>query len=328
MSHLYPLKFKPIIKDKIWGGNKLKTILDKKTATDKSGESWEISAIEDNISIISNGFLKGNNLQEAIEIYMGDIVGDKVFEKFGVEFPLLIKFIDATDDLSIQVHPDDKLAMERHNAYGKTEMWYVLQADKDSELIIGFNKNINNEILINSIENSTLIEYLNVEKVKTGDVFYLPAGRVHAIKKGILLAEIQQTSDITYRLYDWNRPDEKGNFRELHVDLAIDAIDFKISKKYKTEYNPIPDFSSTIIKSDFFTTNIINLKKSITLNYSLLDSFVVLMCLEGSFKIIDEYDLTTTVTKGETILLPAVLESINLITNSSAKLLEVYIDLK
>ncbi|OFX51558.1 MAG: mannose-6-phosphate isomerase [Bacteroidetes bacterium GWA2_30_7] len=328
MNHLYPFKFEPIIKDKIWGGNKLKTILNKHEATDKSGESWEISSIEENISVVSNGFLEGNDLQEIIEIYMGDIVGEKVFEKYGVEFPLLIKFIDATDDLSIQVHPDNELAKKRHNAYGKTEMWYVVQAEKDSQLISGFNQEINQEILNESINNNTLIKYLNHENVKKGDVFFLPAGRIHAIKKGILLAEIQQTSDITYRLFDWNRPDEHGNFRELHVDLALDAIDYKLIENYKTSYNLINDFSSEIIKTEFFTTNIINLTKSINLNYSLLDSFVILMCLEGSFSIIDDNNLTTIVNMGETVLIPAVLENINLITDSCAKLLEVYIDLK
>lgn len=328
MSHLYPLKFKPIIKDKVWGGNKLKTILNKKSATDKSGESWEISAIEDNISIISNGFLKENNLQEAIEIYMGDIVGDKVFEKFGIEFPLLIKFIDATDDLSVQVHPDNKLAMEKHNAYGKTEMWYVIQAEDNSQLITGFKKETNKDIINEAVNNNSILEYLNFENTKKGDVFFIPAGRVHAIKKGILLAEIQQTSDITYRLYDWNRPDENGNMRELHIDLALEAIDYKHYENYKTTYNQINDFSSEVIKTEFFTTNIISLKKSITLNYTLLDSFVVLICLDGSFNILDEYNFTTKVNKGETVLIPAVLESITLSTDSSAQLLEVYIDLK
>src|SRR3972149_1007896 len=199
MSHLYPLKFKPIFKDKIWGGDKIKTLLNKDfSPLPNCGESWEISGVQDEISVVSNGFLIGNNLQELIEIYMGDLVGDQVYQKYGIEFPLLIKFIDAHDDLSIQVHPNDKLAMQRHNAYGKTEMWYIIDADRGAKLISGFNTEVTKDAYIKHLENNTLNLILNYEEVKAGDVFFMPAGRVHAIGKGILLTEIQQTSDITY----------------------------------------------------------------------------------------------------------------------------------
>jgi len=234
MSHLYPLKFKPIFKDKIWGGNKIKTLLNKDfSPLPNCGESWEISGVQDEISVVSNGFLIGNNLQELIEIYMGDLVGDQVYQKYGIEFPLLIKFIDAHDDLSIQVHPNDKLAMQRHNAYGKTEMWYIIDADRGAKLISGFNTEVTKDAYIKHLENNTLNLILNYEEVKAGDVFFMPAGRVHAIGKGILLTEIQQTSDITYRIYDYNRKGTDGKPRELHTSLALDAIDFKSYDNYR-----------------------------------------------------------------------------------------------
>jgi len=236
MHQLYPLKFKPLLKERIWGGDKLKTILGKQGKCATCGESWEISAVEKNVSVVENGFLKNNNLQEIIEIYMGDLVGDKIFDKFGLEFPLLIKFIDANDDLSIQVHPNDKLAHERHQSNGKTEMWYVMDANKDSALISGFNKQISTEEYVNHLNGKTLKDILNRQPVKQGDVFFIPAGRVHAIGAGILLAEIQQTSDITYRIYDWDRVDANGKHRELHTDLALDAINYKYSEDVKTAY--------------------------------------------------------------------------------------------
>jgi len=227
MNTLYPIKFQPILKDKIWGGPRLKDILNKSTESDKCGESWEISSVQGNLSIVRNGFLTGNNLQELIEVYMGDLVGDKIYSLFGIEFPLLIKFIDANDILSVQVHPDDELARVRHDAYGKTEMWYIIDAEENAELIAGFNRDLNRETYIRHLQGKTLKEILNFEKVRKGDVFFTPAGRVHAVGAGILLAEIQQTSDITYRIYDWERVDDKGNPRELHTELALDALDFK-----------------------------------------------------------------------------------------------------
>jgi mannose-6-phosphate isomerase len=211
-TSLYPLKFKPIIKDKIWGGPKLRDVLGKK-ASDKAGESWEISAVAGDISVVENGFLAGNTLEELVEIYMGELVGDKIYEKFSVEFPLLIKFIDAADFLSIQVHPDDIMARERHNSFGKSEMWYVVESDK-GELIVGFNQKLDKEQYLSCVKNGTLKKIMNRKEVASGDIYYMPAGRVHAIGAGVLLAEIQQTSDVTYRIYDWDRMDDKGEPRE------------------------------------------------------------------------------------------------------------------
>ncbi len=327
MEKLYPLKFTPILKEKIWGGDKLSRLLKKKAdSKSKIGESWEISGVEDNVTVVSNGFLSGNTLNELIEIYMGDLIGDSVYEKFGEEFPILIKFIDASDDLSIQVHPDDTIAQKRHKAYGKTEMWYILQADENAELITGFAKETTKSTYLTALNSGKLKDLLHIEKVSQGDVFFIPPGRVHAIGKGILLTEIQQTSDITYRIYDWGRTDSNGNPRELHTDLALDVIDFKAYAKYKTDYTFKVNKTSNILKCPYFTTNILSFNKIVEKDYNLIDSFVIYICIEGSFKI--QYNKTEVeqFTFGESILLPATLKNVRLIPDVSCKLLEVYID--
>ncbi len=229
---LYPLKFKPFFKEKIWGGEKIKSVLHRPVSDmEHCGESWEISAIEDNVSVVSNGFFAENNdLNELIEVYMGDLLGDKVYDKYGLGFPLLIKYIDATDDLSVQVHPDDKLAQERYGMNGKTEMWYVIQADEGAGLYVGFKDGVTRDQYWDSVEEGTIDQLLRFYPVKKGDLFFIPAGTVHAIGRGVLLAEIQQPSDVTYRIFDWNRVDANGNSRELHVDEAFDAIHFEDDK--------------------------------------------------------------------------------------------------
>lgn len=326
MEGLYPLKFTPIYKDKIWGGNKIRTILHKDFGVlSNCGESWELSGVEDNVSVVSNGFLSGNTLEELVEVYMGDLVGDSVFENFGHEFPLLIKFIDATDDLSIQVHPNDEMAMERHNSSGKTEMWYVLQADGGSKLQSGFSRQVDQEIYLEKLKKAELTDILNFEEVTAGDVFFIPSGRVHAIGKGILLAEIQQTSDVTYRIYDYNRCDAKGNIRELQTDLALDAIDFTLIPEYKTSYKPLVNNSVELVSCPYFTTNILEINQSVEKDYNKLDSFVIYICLEGEL-VVETESGTETVTKGETLLIPASIENVHLNpVSSSVKLLEVYI---
>lgn len=326
MEGLYPLKFVTQYKDKIWGGNKIKTVLNKDfSPLSNCGETWEISAVEGNVSVVANGYLAGNDLQELAEIYMGDLLGEKVYERFGPEFPLLIKFIDANDDLSIQVHPDDQLSKQRHNAYGKTEMWYVLQADRGAKLNSGFNQEMDQEKYLKFLEEKKLMEILNFEEVTPGDVFFMPAGRVHAIGKGILLAEIQQTSDVTYRIYDYDRCDDKGNPRELHTDLAIGAIDFRFHEKYKTDYIEKLNESSEIVNCEYFTTNVLVFNQPLEKDYNAIDSFVIYMCLDGSCEIVSENG-TEQLAKGETILIPASLENLELVPKSpSVKLLEVYI---
>ncbi|MFP4664218.1 MAG: type I phosphomannose isomerase catalytic subunit [Bacteroidales bacterium] len=323
---LYPMKFEPIYKTKIWGGEKLKTILNKTDAPENAGESWEISAVQDNISVLANGFLKGNNLQELIEIYMGDLLGPQVYDKFGNEFPLLIKFIDANDNLSVQVHPGDETARKRHNAYGKTEMWYVIQADPGSELISGFNQEISKEEFVARLNDNRIVEVLNFTEVKAGDVFFIPAGRIHATGKGILFAEIQQTSDITYRVYDWDRKDKQGKGRELHTELARDVIDYSPVDKARTDYRDEMDKPVRIISSEHFVSNYIHLETNMTKSYVSCNSFVVLICVKGKLKLKWEHG-SISMEKGETVLLPYELMEVSFVPESESILLETYIDM-
>ncbi|KPK81913.1 MAG: mannose-6-phosphate isomerase [Bacteroides sp. SM23_62_1] len=325
MNTFYPIKFQPILKDKIWGGSRLKNILNKATGSDKCGESWEISAVQGNLSIVKNGYLTGNNLQEIIEVYMGDLVGDKIYSLYGIEFPLLIKFIDANDILSVQVHPDDELAKMRHNAYGKTEMWYVVEAEKDAELISGFNRELDRETYLRHLQSKTLKEILNYEKVRKGDVFFTPAGRVHAVGAGILLAEIQQTSDITYRIYDWDRLDDKGYPREMHTELALDALDFKYYDKYRTDYEAVMNLTTIIADCKYFTTGLLLFDQPVEKDYNFIDSFVIYMCLEGRINIFYGNNMSEEITKGESVLIPASLKNITLVPAGQAKTLEVYV---
>lgn len=324
MNVLYPLKFNPIIKEKIWGGNKLASVLNKPAQSDRAGESWELSAVQGDISVVKNGFLAGNNLQEVIEIYMADLVGEKVYKGFGIEFPLLVKYIDAADDLSIQVHPDDKTAKQRHNSYGKTEMWFVIDAEDNAEIITGFKKETDKKTYIHYVSNKMLDQILNREKVKRGDLFFLPAGRIHATGKGVLLAEIQQTSDVTYRIYDYDRPGIDGKPRDLHNDLALDVIDFNVEKSYKTPYVTKLNETNNLIECDYFTTNLIIFKKKIDKDYYLLDSFVIYMCLNGEFTI-EWKGGEEHVEKGETVLIPASITDISLLPEGKTEVLEVYI---
>jgi mannose-6-phosphate isomerase len=323
---LYPLKFTPIAKETIWGGNKLQKELNKGFDREKKiGESWEISGVQNDISVVANGNLKGKNLNELIQEYAGQLLGNKNAQKFGSEFPLLIKFIDANDVLSIQVHPDDQLAKERHNSFGKTEMWYLLGAEKESNLIVGFNQEVDQNVYQQKLEEGKLEEILNVEKVQKGSSYFIPAGRVHAIGKGILVAEIQQTSDITYRMYDWNRTDAQGNGRELHTELALDAIDYSLEKEYETKYTDQLNQSCQLATCEYFTTNKLTFNREIKKDYSQLDSFVIYMCLDGEFEINYGAEETIRVTKGESILIPAELKNIILKPKGKVEILEVYI---
>lgn len=252
MSTLYPLKFKPVLKQTLWGGKKLSGKSTDPAIKDSIGESWEISGVEDHVSVVSEGLLADNTLEELVEVYMGDLVGDRVYEKFGVEFPLLIKYIDACDNLSIQVHPDDATAKERHNAYGKTEMWYIVEAEPEAELILGFRQDTDKNEYLEHLRQNTLPDLLNVEKVKKGDCFFIPAGTVHAICKGCLIAEIQQTSDITYRIYDYDRRDKNGNPRELHTELATDVIDFSAQKEHAVHYHVHENHTEELVSCNYF----------------------------------------------------------------------------
>ncbi|MDP3001935.1 MAG: class I mannose-6-phosphate isomerase [Bacteroidales bacterium] len=326
MSELYPLKFEPVLKEKVWGGNALVTRFNKNpTGSLHIGESWELSAIADNQSIISNGFLAGNNIGELIEVYMGDITGDSIYEKFGNEFPLLIKFIEAREDLSIQVHPGNALAKERHKAYGKTEMWYILESEKDSKIYTGFREGVTKEMYEEALTTGKLADLLNVENVEAGDIFFTPAGRVHAIGAGIVLVEIQQTSDITYRIFDWNRKNSGKEQRELHTELALDAIDFTATGKNKIRKEPALNNTENLVSCEFFNTNILCLNRAVRKEYYLNDSFVVYICIDGEFLI--RWDKSSgKVSKGETVLLPAMIKEVTLEPVREARLLEIFIN--
>lgn len=321
---MYPLKFTPILKDKIWGGSKLKNVFGKDATTDKLGESWELSGIEGEESVVTNGFLAGNNLAELIEIYMGDLVGDKVYDAYGLSFPLLFKLIDANENLSIQVHPGDEVAAERHNSFGKTEMWVVLQADENAELIIGFTKDCSKEEYLEALETDKVEDLLQHVPIKSGDVFFIPAGLVHAIGKGAVIAEIQQSSDITYRIYDFKRVDDNGNERELHTEQALDVIDFSASENPKTAYKPLLNEITPLVSCEYFTTNMIQFDQPLTRNYGTIDSFVAYMCLEGSM-IVETAEDKVIVNKGDTILVPACINEVGIIPNGFTSILEVYI---
>lgn len=326
MSALYPLKFKTIYKDKIWGGNKIKTYLGKDfSPLPNCGETWEISGVKSDVSIVDNGSLKGESLPAILERFKGELAGNKVYDKFGNEFPLLVKFIDANDDLSIQVHPDDELAKQRHNSFGKTEMWYVIQADPGSTLISGFNQTVNEEIYLEKLNSGRLSDILNKEQVEDGDVFFLPAGRVHTIGKGLLIAEIQQTSDITYRIYDFDRVDDKGNKRELHTEEALAANDYQFYPEYKSKYDKKVNEAIEVVTCQYFTTNILEYNESTNRNYSSLDSFVIHVCVDGEYSVIAG-ESKTSIKKGECLLIPNSINNIQLETSTGFKILESYIE--
>lgn len=326
MQTLYPFKLKPLFKEKIWGGQKIRHILNMDIGLLPScGEAWLVSGVEDSHTIINNGYLASNNLNELVEVFMGDLVGEKVYERFGDQFPILVKVIDSNDWLSIQVHPDDALAEKRGLGNGKTEMWYVMQADENAELICGFNQEVDEVIYLSYLENNNLKAIMNYEKVAKGDVLYIPAGRVHALGPGTLIAEIQQTSDTTYRIYDWDRKDNQGNTRELHTEEAIEAIDYTLQDHYKTPYKLSENKTEPIIQSPFFTTNIIQLTKEIQKDYSEIDSFVLLFCVEGTMQLQWE-DQQYALVAGEVLLLPNLIAEVVMNTNEKAVILEVYID--
>ncbi len=317
------MKFKPLFKERIWGGRKLEKCFGKKLpGNGPIGESWEISGVQGDISVVANGRLAGNSLQELVEVYMGDLVGEKVFDRFGEEFPLLIKLIDAADVLSIQVHPDDELAAKRHNAYGKTEMWYVIDCEKGAKLYVGFNRETDREEYLRHLENGTLADLLGAFEVKPGDAYFIPAGTIHAIGKGNLIAEIQQTSDITYRVFDWNRKDAQGRSRELHTELALDAIDFTSRHDYDITVIPQPDQAVQMQSCPYFTSAVLEVETALERDLAAIDSFVIYICLEGNVELVWE-EGTETLKKGETVLVPAVIDSLE--WKGKGKLIEVYV---
>ena len=322
---LYPLTFEPLLKEIIWGGQDIRPFKGLEPNEQKIGESWEISHVDDNFSVVAEGSLKGQNLDELIKNYGERLVGRGLLARFGGRFPLLIKFIDAQTNLSIQVHPDDELGMKRHNSFGKTEMWYVVKASPEAKLYSGFSKQSGPEDYVKRIEEGTIMDIMQEYKVEPGNVFFLPAGRVHAIGAGCFVAEIQQTSNITYRIYDYDRRDANGNPRELHTELAKDAIDYRLEKDYRTTYTPQVDKPVELVSCRYFETNLLDLDEAIERNWSGLDSFVIYICMEGGLTLRDSSGNEVSLHQGQSVLVPAENKSVQLTPQGKCKLLETYI---
>lgn len=322
---LYPLKFQPILKQMIWGGSEIAPFKNIKTEHDNIGESWEISGVEGNVSVVAEGDLAGKALNDILREAKEALVGKKVYEKFGDTFPLLIKFIDAKSDLSIQVHPDDEMGMARHNSFGKTEMWYVVNSTPDAFLYTGFERELTPNKYEETVDDNTFTDYLKKFEVKPGDVFFLPAGRVHAIGSGCFVAEIQQTSNVTYRIYDYDRTDADGNKRELHTELAKDAIDFTVRDNYKTDYTSEVNSPVELVACEYFTTNLLDIDVAISRNYSNRDSFTIYICMEGHCIIRDDKGNSIIINKGESALIPADTKSAIITPSVDTKLLETYV---
>jgi len=316
----YPLQFEPILKERIWGGTKLKTYLNKPITSNITGESWEISTVDNDVSLVANGAFKGKSLNELIAEFPEEILGTKVYYRFGKQFPLLFKYLDAREDLSIQLHPNDELAKKRHHSFGKTEMWYVMQADKDARLIVGFKEKSSPEEFLQNVKDKTLLNILDTKKVQQGDVFFLDTGTIHAIGAGIVIAEIQQTSDITYRIYDFDRVDANGNQRELHLDLALEAINYETVEAQKL-YSKKENVANEIVHCQYFTTNVIPLNGTLSVVKNQ-ESFTVYMCVDGDFQIVLNGE-TFPYQKGDTVLIPASLTDFQIAGNASV--LEIYI---
>ena len=316
---MYMYKFKPILKTMLWGGEKI--VPYKRIVSDQKqvGESWELSGVKGNESVVAEGPEAGTTLPGLIARHGAALLGKANFERFGEEFPLLIKFIDARQDLSIQVHPDDELAWKRHRSKGKTEMWYVVATDEGAHLRSGFAKRVTPAEYAASVEDNTITDLLADYAIRPGDVFFLPAGRVHSIGAGAFIAEIQQTSDITYRIYDFNRRDANGNTRELHTELAKDAIDYTVLPDYRTHYTP--DSEVELVSCPYFTTSLYDLTHERTLDLAGLDSFLVVICIGGSGTLTDDAGNAVPVHQGETVLVPASVRNLRIAPDGAVKVL-------
>ncbi len=325
IQRLYPLTFEPLLKEIIWGGQDIRPFKGLEPNEQKIGESWEISHVDDNYSVVAQGELRGENLDTLFHQYGARLVGESVLKRFPERFPLLIKFIDAQDNLSIQVHPDDTLGMARHNSFGKTEMWYVVKASPEAKLYSGFSKQSSPEDYVQRIAEGTIMDVMQEYQVEAGNVFFLPAGRVHAIGAGCFVAEIQQTSNITYRIYDYDRRDAQGNTRELHTELAKDAIDYTLHDSYRTDYTPIKNEPTHLVKCQYFETNLLDLDSPMSRDWSALDSFVIYIVMEGKLSLTDDAGHTLELKQGQSVLLPAEAKGVTLRPEGSCKLMETYI---
>ncbi|HEY9551282.1 MAG TPA: type I phosphomannose isomerase catalytic subunit [Prevotella sp.] len=320
---MQPLKFKALLKQTIWGGDKIIPFKNLDDKLDNVGESWEISGVEGNETLVSEGELAGRSLNDLVAEYRGQLVGKANYERFGNEFPLLIKFIDARQDLSIQVHPTDEIAKKQGKSRGKTEMWYIMNSDADAKLYSGLKEQLTPEQYKAKVEDDTITDALAQYAVKEGDVFFLPAGRIHAIGTGCFLAEIQQTSDVTYRIYDFKRKDKDGNYRQLHTKEAAECINYHVESDYRTDYTPQKNQGVSLVQCPYFCTAVYDLDEPMTIDYSELDSFVILIGMKGEGTVVDNEGNETTLRAGESLLVPATTESIKV--DGTLKFLETYV---
>lgn len=318
-----PLKFNALLKSTLWGGDKIIPFKNLDVQQENVGESWEISGVKDNETIVADGPYAGKKLNELVEELKGKLVGEDNYQRFGNEFPLLIKFIDARQDLSIQVHPTDEIAKMQGKERGKTEMWYLMDSDKDATLLCGLKKKITPEEYAQMVENDTIVDAIDRYEVKEGDCFFLPAGRIHAIGTGCFLAEIQQTSDVTYRIYDFKRKDKDGNYRQLHTKEAAECINYNVESNYRTDYTPVKNQGVSLVQCPYFNTAVYDLDEPMTIDYSELDSFVILIGLKGNATITDNEGNTFTLQAGESVLVPATTETLKV--DGNIKFLETYV---
>ena len=318
-----PLKFNALLKSTLWGGDKIIPFKNLDIQQENVGESWEISGVKDNETIVADGPYAGKKLNELVEELKGKLVGEDNYQRFGNEFPLLIKFIDARQDLSIQVHPTDEIAKMQGKERGKTEMWYLMDSDKDATLLCGLKKKITPEEYAQMVENDTIVDAIDRYEVKEGDCFFLPAGRIHAIGTGCFLAEIQQTSDVTYRIYDFKRKDKDGNYRQLHTKEAAECINYNVESNYRTDYTPVKNQGVSLVQCPYFNTAVYDLNEPMTIDYSELDSFVILIGVKGNATITDNEGNTFTLQAGESVLVPATTETLKV--DGNIKFLETYV---
>ena len=318
-----PLKFNALLKSTLWGGDKIIPFKNLDIQQENVGESWEISGVKGNETIVADGPYAGKKLNELVEELNGKLVGEDNYQRFGNEFPLLIKFIDARQDLSIQVHPTDEIAKMQGKERGKTEMWYLMDSDKDATLLCGLKKKITPEEYAQMVENDTIVDAIDRYEVKEGDCFFLPAGRIHAIGTGCFLAEIQQTSDVTYRIYDFKRKDKNGNYRQLHTKEAAECINYNVESNYRTEYTPVKNQGVSLVQCPYFNTAVYDLDEPMTIDYSELDSFVILIGVKGNATITDNEGNTFTLQAGESVLVPATTETLKV--DGKIKFLETYV---
>lgn len=318
-----PMKFNALLKSTLWGGDKIIPFKQLNVEQENVGESWEISGVKGNETIVADGEYKGRSLNDLVTELKGKLVGEANYKRFGDEFPLLIKFIDARQDLSIQVHPTDEIAHRQGKDRGKTEMWYIMESDPKATLLCGLKKEITPEEYAQMVENDTIVDAIARYDVKEGDCFFLPAGRIHAIGTGCFLAEIQQTSDVTYRIYDFKRKDKNGNYRQLHTKEAAESINYKVESNYRTEYTPTQNRGISLVQCPYFNTAVYDLTEPMTIDYTELDSFVILIGIKGEGTITDNEGNQTTLKAGESLLVPATTNTLKV--EGTLKFLETYV---